>query len=329
MAVRDMMSYWQRFRSFNQTLRSYHPQRDMERSPFPKGIQVQTINACNASCLMCPYGETRDSRQFGEIDPVLWDKLVDEIIEHPEVQTFIPMLQNEPFLDTRILERIRDFKIRCKGRIEVNLVTHGGLLTPEVRNNIKESGVDLVSISLDTIDADTYRNIRVGLNHEQVMENIHELTQVFPKNKIMIRMVRQIANRNQVEDFVKYWHDRDVDVVVWDVTNSAGSLENYDQVKVPQEKAAWYSLVSNKILRGAVPYCPAPFVMSFILWNGDVLLCSFDWNHEIIIGNIRERPLSEIWTSEKMKYIRRMHYQKRPIEACGRCSLWKNTWGGQ
>jgi hypothetical protein len=35
--------------------RRWSPERDMAASPFPRWIQLQTINACQASCRMCPY----------------------------------------------------------------------------------------------------------------------------------------------------------------------------------------------------------------------------------------------------------------------------------
>src|SRR5688500_10016115 len=109
--------------------RRYSPQHDMAASPFPRWIQLQTINACQASCRMCPYPLYKDSFARGRMDDELFERISSEIAAHPEVDTFIPMLQNEPFIDKHILEKVKRFKAATGGRVRVELVTNGAFLT--------------------------------------------------------------------------------------------------------------------------------------------------------------------------------------------------------
>src|SRR5687768_9175114 len=101
--------------------RRYSPAQDMAAQPFPALIQLQTINACNASCIMCPYPLFKKEFPRGRMDDELFEKIVGEIAERPEVHTFVPMLQNEPFLDRKLFDRIARFKQLTSGRVEVEL----------------------------------------------------------------------------------------------------------------------------------------------------------------------------------------------------------------
>jgi radical SAM protein with 4Fe4S-binding SPASM domain len=309
-------------------MKGYHPESDMSHHPFPTMVQVQTINACNASCVMCPYGRTPDSQMGGQMEHSLWDKIVNEIAEHEYVDTFIPMLQDEPFLDPKILEKVSAFKEKTRGRVKIELVTHGGLLTPETIAMICRTPLDTLTISVDSIHKEVYEKIRVGLSYDIVMSNIQKLIEARPKTRLAVRMVRQTLNRNEVQEFVVFWRARGVEAMAWDIGNRSGAVQQYDALQVSHENARWYSMVGNILLERFTPHCPVPFYSASILHNGDLLACGFDWLHESVVGNVRNQTIAEIWNSDKMRKIRKLHYEKRAQEIgmCGRCSIWQKTW---
>jgi len=53
--------------------------------------------------------------------------------------------------------------------------------------------------------------------------------------------------------------------------------------------------------------CSGPFKYKFIAANGDVLVCCLDTDKQLVIGNIKENTLDEIWDSEKAHRIRMAH----------------------
>src|SRR5512133_595793 len=93
------------------------------KSSFPPYIQLQTINACQAACTMCPYDTYSKVFQRGRMDDELFDKIIAEIAEHPETHSFIPMLQNEPLLDKKLFDRLRRFRAISTSKVELELVT--------------------------------------------------------------------------------------------------------------------------------------------------------------------------------------------------------------
>ena len=55
--------------------------------------------------------------------------------------------------------------------------------------------------------------------------------------------------------------------------------------------------------------------------NGDVLPCCSFYAPSLVFGNWKDTPLIDIWNSEKMKELRRIHkrgeYYKNPVcKAC-------------
>src|SRR5688500_8480383 len=139
------------YRTLRAANRRYSTVSDMAAHPFPALIQLQTINACNASCIMCPYPLFKKQFPRGRMDDALFDKIIEEIAERPEVHTFVPMLQNEPFLDKKLFDRIARFKQLTRGGVEVELVTSGAFLTAEAIERMREVELDVLDISLDAV----------------------------------------------------------------------------------------------------------------------------------------------------------------------------------
>ena len=50
------------------------------------------------------------------------------------------------------------------------------------------------------------------------------------------------------------------------------------------------------------PYpCPKPWKQIAVEHDGEVVLCSLDYKHQIKIGNINDSTIEEIWNSDIMK----------------------------
>ena len=47
-----------------------------------------------------------------------------------------------------------------------------------------------------------------------------------------------------------------------------------------------------------------PWTAMTIAWNGDVLLCCFDYDAKCVVGNVKEQTLIQIWDGDKVKAIR-------------------------
>lgn len=85
------------------------------------------------------------------------------------------------------------------------------------------------------------------------------------------------------------------------LTNRAGTLKNTSQID------------NNK-------KCYYPHYSMMVDWNGDVFLCTQDWNRKIKTGNLMFTSVYKIWTSPILKKYR-LHLinSKRDLPPCNRC----------
>lgn len=310
--------------------RDYSPARDMAAHPFPRYIQLQTINACQAACKMCPYPLLKDVFPRGRMDDGLFDKVVEEIALHPEVDTFVPMLQNEPFLDKHLFEKVRRFKERTRGTVKVELVTNGAFLTDQNIAKIRDCRLDLLDISLDAVSPEVYRRIRIGLDFDAVIAGVERvLAADLPDTGVFVRLVRQRDNVHEIREFASRWRRRGVPVFIYSVNSRVGAVEGFDEeIQVPDASVSLLQRVGRRAARAWMGHCPIPFSSTNILHNGDVLMCVHDWGRKEIVGNVRGATIAEIWNGERMRELRRLISQRRYTEspACRDCSLWKDGW---
>ena len=89
------------------------------------------------------------------------------------------------------------------------------------------------------------------------------------------------------------------------LTNRAGTL-NFKQKNAPKkiDKRCFYSHYSM-----------------MIDWNGDIFLCTQDWNRKIKSGNVFEKHILDIWNSDLMEnYRKELSLGKRITSPCINCN---------
>lgn len=316
--------------SYRKAVRQYSPEHDMAASPFPGFIQLQTINACQAACTMCPYPTFAKVFERGRMADDLFEKVIAEIAAHPEVKAFVPMLQNEPLLDKRLFEKICRFREVTGGRVQVELVTNGALLTDEVVERIEQVQLDVLDISLDALNRETYERIRTGLDFDQVIAGVERVIAAeLAHTKVFVRLVRQRENLKEIDAFAKRWKARGVGVFIYSAHDRAGSVEKFDErIRIPERELPVLQRVERVASRAWFGHCPMPFAMTSILHNGDMLMCVHDWGRKVVLGNVREHTIAELWNGDRMREVRSLISERRyeEIGACRDCSLWKDGW---
>ena len=315
--------------------RAWTPEHDMAALPFPRLIQLQTLNACQASCVMCPWPEFRDVFPRGRMDDDLFDRIAAEVAAHPEVRSFVPMLQNEPFLDKRLFDRIARFRAVAGRRAQVELVTNGAFLTEDAIARIRAVELDVLDISLDALHRETYARIRKGLDYDAVIAGVERvLAARLPHTRVFVRLVRQAENAHEVRAFIRSWEARGVSVFVYTANNRAGAVREWDtEVGYREDSASRPVQLARRVGRSAMRAyvggcCPVAFATANILHDGTMLLCVHDWARREVLGNVRDASIAELWNGPRMREIRRLMVERRYDELgpCGECTLARDGW---
>lgn len=289
---------------------------------FPTLIQIQTINACNASCVMCPYSKNKKEK-YQIMSDDLFAKIIQEISGVKNITQIHLYLQNEPLLDFRIFDRVKLIKKLKNKNIETCIVSNGSLLNDKKIEQLLLSQNDITSFSIDAFTKKTYEKIRPGLDFDKLIRNIKKINKTQNMKKMSVSFLVQHENYQELNDFKKFWRKKGVNVIVKELTNRAGALKSYNKVRYKKQNISLTKKIKNKILTKTIKNCPFLILSFNILVNGDVILCCNDYNHVMILGNIKESSIKDIWNGEKYKKIRELFYKKRfdEIPICRDCTF--------
>lgn len=285
---------------------------------FPTHFQIQTINACNGNCIMCPY--TKKRKHY--MSNYLFKKIIKEISENSKPGSFLTLaLQNEPFLDKDLINKV--MLIKRYGNIPVGIITNGSLLNQKVVLRLESANIDEIIVSLDTINKERFKIIRPGLDFDKIIENIYLLKGSDLRDKTKIGFIIQNENYMEIKSFSNFWKSKGVKVDIRCVTNRGGALKHFDKLRANMT----FNDTTNKYFDSCVNsffnFCPNPFYRFNILSDGKIIQCCNDWVHKDIIGNLKENSIKEIWGANILKTYRALHLsgQAYRINLCKNCSL--------
>lgn len=154
---------------------AYDPKLRKTNLDSPLNVQIQTIDRCNASCLMCPYSSQKKISPPNHMEKDLYTRILKELEGVRAFRSFTIMLQNEPLLDSEIAERVSEAKKSFRHNVPVNIVTNGSLLTSKRINELIEVETDTISVSIDAHREKTYKSIHYGLDFTKVVNNVQLL----------------------------------------------------------------------------------------------------------------------------------------------------------
>jgi len=139
--------------------------------PDIKKIYLEPTSRCNLKCITCIRRQW-ESFPEGDVDPGLFEKLLREMKKFPDLGQVHLGGFGEPLAHPRILDLVG--KLTAQG-YRVSLNTNGTLLNKEYARELIRSGLHAIYVSIDGLDRDTFKDIRVEGDLEQVFDNIKTL----------------------------------------------------------------------------------------------------------------------------------------------------------
>jgi radical SAM protein with 4Fe4S-binding SPASM domain len=114
-----------------------------ERETFAQ-VEVETNSGCDRACEICPRSVAR--RERGDMRLEVFELLLDQLLWMGFSGTFSPVAYNEPFLDPRLSDLMREVRRRLP-RVNINIYTNGSSLTLEKIREIFDAGINGLMIT--------------------------------------------------------------------------------------------------------------------------------------------------------------------------------------
>ena len=177
---------------------------------FPKYFEIETVNACNARCVMCTIDDWEKVRN-PIMDDKIFTKFVEEVSHYSDwVETVCLNRDGEPTLDKNLHKKIKQLK--DVGIKIVTMATNIQLLDEKRIHQYIDAGLDDIMLSIDGITKKTFEHIREKLVYETVVENALNLIKIRDQKKspliIRARMIIMDSNRHEVKDWMNFWSSK-------------------------------------------------------------------------------------------------------------------------
>ena len=285
--------------------------------PFPAFFGIETVRGCNASCTFCPVGRGQVPKVEFMADD-LYRKIEAEILEHgPEIKRVTLNGMGEPLLDPLLESRIA--RLKDGGIAEVAFPTNAMLLTEDRAIGLIESGLDILRMSISTVNPDKYPKIRRHLDLGRVLANAENFFRLRDRLRPDLRIYLSMEKSSLIDDEdVRQWKAH------WRPLVRPGDLMKVDV-------CFQTSLIGSEAL--AVKPDPEPcrpmFQTMYILYQGLVPLCCGDIKDGLIrcpLGWAQEQSLAAIWRGEQAHHYRHLHRcgRRNDIDICRSCEIWND-----
>jgi len=182
---------------------------------------------------------------------------------------------------------------KSKG-FSVLLLTNGSLLSKQRFLELQKAGVDSVRVSVYGNTANAYCRVH-GIKNSHVFETVTtNLTAILEMKRttqvLLTYNVLQGYNDKDVNPWITHWRDKADLLEVWRPHNWVDG-RRYRKVQHEQLKT-----------------CGRPFKTPLqVQVDGTVNMCCFDYNGKLLLGDLKQQSLQEIFSGEAYKTIVRCH----------------------
>ncbi len=287
---------------------------------FPKYIEIQTQSLCNANCAICPYeniSKTRGTNGIARMPEELIKRIIDELELHKEeVERIIPYMNNEPFLDNRMMDILR--YIKEKGFF-VELSTNASALSENRSEQIiKDRLIDDFRISFFSGYEYLYRKIMPGLNYQKTLHNIQYFLQMNKENgnPVPVQIIQVMHEKMDLKAEQRKMKELfpEVNIHYFGYLDRAGNMKCKNDLAIKD--------FSGASLRGcSLARLEERFTITA---HGEVIICSQDWLNKEVIGNIAKNRIEDIFLGKQRERLLRQLYGERDSDdlfLCKRCKL--------
>jgi MoaA/NifB/PqqE/SkfB family radical SAM enzyme len=309
------------------------------RNKKPIIYNIETTNACNMKCKMCPRTtmmtrsvETMDNKLFQRIVDQLephsaelwntWEQFVESVYGIPknsmsENHFFLYIIPRaiqlhgygDPLLDRSMADHVQ---LLASKNIPSYFSCNPANINVDTTIEMFKNGLDYIKYSIESVNDESHKQIRgEASNFTNSYKKIAKLLEIKRKEKykttIIITML-DLNRANQNEEYLK-------------LKSKFEGLDVYIYLK--SEDQQWY----RKDFHGTCSvhwseFCKHPWMSMTVKSNGEVAMCMEDFNNEIVLGDAGKNSLYDIWNGELYDQFRNDHInQKRGIKCTERCDM--------
>ena len=286
-------------------------------------IRIENTNICPLHCKTCPREKmSREKGRMSYADFIRICGRLSEYISSPSVRYFDVHGYGEPLVDKEIIIKIRYLKERFPN-VTIRMVSTLYVATETMLEELIQSGLDEIVISHYGASEEDYRLIHGVQNYQKVRHNIeylvrknselgHPLMVVLENLNFsnVLTSEQENSRRQTLHNWQKTLEEYDVKIRDMAPPHNWGSA--YQYMNVSPSICSVVSGFRSRVLQ--------------VTWNGDVIPCCFDFNADVVFGNLFTEDLESIFNSNTYRHFLLCHKENKlegfpPCQFCNRCLI--------
>jgi len=273
----------------------------------PYNIKVEVSSLCNLKCVYCAHSVPNHGVYQGNMSMEIFEKILQDVEEFNTKPKLMEMYMfGEPLCNPNLAKMIKMAKDK-KIAERVEFTTNGLLFTKQNIDEIISAGTDVIRISLQGLDEETYwRTCGVHINFNRFLENLKYLYE--HKKNCQIRMkIADIALKDKEKDKVLF---TEMFGKIADRIFIEHILPLYGDVNYDEEINNSFMCGRENVKTTYVhKVCHRPFYRVRIAADGMVTSACCDTPHDIVYGDIKKESLKDIWNGKKHNSFLKMQLE--------------------
>ncbi len=316
-------------------------------SSYPHFIVVEPCNICNLKCPLCTTGQRLPVEKRGTMSMETFIRIVDQLSAYVRYMSLY--YHGEPLFCEQLPEMIRYAR---QHKIRTFVSSNLNILNEKMAEDLIESRLDYLIVSLDGTTQESYEKYRIGGNFDKVVSNIRlinerKLQKNSPWPRIVMQPVILKHNEHEVPKLRELADSLGVKMFLRQgmlggeghtppVTKDYALARKW--LSQNREYHKDYDYLSDRPYLKKEP-CFYLWRAVAINWDGTVFPCC--WLHEkkYSVGNILEQDFKTIWNNEMYVSSRSLFARRKstflksrgnlPETICYKCKIFRHNLNGR
>ncbi|MDD4951022.1 MAG: radical SAM protein [Desulfovibrionaceae bacterium] len=259
-----------------------------------KKANIDTCTLCNHRCVFCPSHQARALKNTLSMDD--FRLVLDQVCGQAAISELGLSAKGEPLLNKDLEDMVALAK-RGRKIPYVYISTNGALLHGPRLAALLDAGLDSVKFSINAFDREGYRRVHGRDDFDLVLENLGLAIEEKSRRpfRILVSAVTELPDRVIRER---------LEALLGPGIKALDHIWHYGRCYMPgfPEPPAPPD--------AAYRPCPLIFNEIYVDANCDLMACCVDYFGELRFGNLKDRPLSELWAGPGFEALRRMHRER-------------------
>ncbi len=254
-------------------------------------VELELSSRCNANCVMCPRDTLKTHRGFKDMSQDVFDALLKNLGGRG-IPTYYLCGIGEPLLHPHCLQFAQKLR-EADPNSKIVCTTNGFSINPDALDSLIHSSIDILELSIHSLDTKIHQSIMRGFRVERALERIEALLKRLEKSSdarldVHVGQVL-ISMHSQPDRALEAWaRERGLKFNVWRTWNRAGHVPESILTNPSNESESFDG--ANR----SPDTCSDYANVLFIDHRGDVLSCCCDMANETTELNATQHSFEEI-----------------------------------